>query len=118
MIHHPRRCDSDRLLDRLYIKLGQPGWNVTVDGHPLAHGRIKEHGERHFIELNIAAARRGKIGNLGAIDCGQVAEKIARAVIDAEISIPTATLEMHGRQRRQCHLRQRVVFQRYSTRPH
>lgn len=77
MIHHPRRCDSDRLLDRLYIKLGQPGWNVTVDGHPLAHGRIKEHGERHFIELNIAAARRGKIGNLGAIDCGQVAEKIA-----------------------------------------
>src|SRR5271165_496245 len=102
-----RRCGGDRLVDRLYIKLDQSGWVVAVGSHPLADGRIAEHGERHFVELNIATAHRGKIGNLGTIDYGQVAEEIARAVIDAGISIATAAPEVHGRWRRQGHLGQR-----------
>ena len=105
---HRRRCRRDRVAERLDIEAGQPRRIVAVGGHPLAHDRVAQHGQRDFVELNIAAAGGGQRGDLGAIDRGKIAKEFFRTVIDAGDRIAAAAPKMHGRRRRQGRFRHRL----------
>ncbi len=80
---------------------------LSGSGDALANCRIAEHGDGNLIELDIAAARRAKIGDLGAIDGGEVGEEMARVGIDGGVAEVGAAVEMHGRGRRHGDLRGR-----------
>jgi hypothetical protein len=67
-----------------------------------AHAPLdRRSGQRDLVELNIAAAGGRKVGDLGAVDGAEIAEKLPEADIEALRRIRGAAPEMHRRRRRQ-----------------
>ena len=87
-------------VDRLDIEIDELV-RVLARGLDLgADGRIAQHGDRHLVELHVAAAGLRQIRDLLAVDLGEIGKEGARIGIDGRIGKIGAAIEMHGRGRR------------------
>lgn len=67
-------ADLEDTLHHVDIEAEQRVGVAAVRPGLLAHQRVAEHGERHLVELQIAAARRRQLGNLGAVHGDEIIE--------------------------------------------
>ena len=78
---------------------------LALDAQALAHVGVAQHRERHFVELEVAGAARGEVGDLLAIDGDQIGEELLGVGIGARVDPGGAAPEVHRRRRRQRDLR-------------
>ena len=72
---HNVAASAHRAVHRLDIQVQQPVRVAAKRANPVADRRAAEHDERHLVELDIAAAKRGEIGNLLPENCAQIVEE-------------------------------------------
>ncbi len=99
---------ADGFIDRVDVEIDQAIGVLPVAFHLLAHRWIAEHGQRHLVELHVSRAGIRQLGDLLAIDAGEVDEEVAQAVVEASVGIARAAVEVHRRRRGQRHLQDLV----------
>ena len=98
---------GDGFVQALDIETDQPVRLLPGIFHLLADRRIAKQRQRHFVELNVAAAGAGERGDLLAIDAGEVGEEALGVAVSRSVGKVGAAVEMHGRGRRQGDFRRR-----------
>jgi hypothetical protein len=105
----PAHVDADQhihghtrngIVDRLDIEIDELVGVLARGLHFGADGRIAQHGDRHLVELHVAAACPREIRDLLTVDLCEVGKEGARIRIDGRVGKIGAAIKMHGGGRR------------------